>query len=1276
VPTTTSPRSLFVGRENEQKQFLAFLKQQTEWVFLVVGMAGQGKSRLLDRLAGEISSDVQVIKLDFANRALLDPLKILEEVSWRTQEHCGHQKTEIFISRLQDVRKQLLQQKLDVLNYLCNQNQAQGLDPDIQKRWQEEEWKQQQKVLEAFYAQLSTYHGKRPVFMFDTCEWLNEPENQVIGQWFKDDFLPALHQYIPVPCYVVLASRVRPQLGKINDRDQYLCELQGLDEAAVNKYMELVGIQDEERWKAFFNLAHGHPLCLSIVATLWQEQQDDQSVSDLPLLEEKFNEQAFIEFFQQRLDKRLKSPFRELTHYGVLLRSFDWELLRSVFQEDLSKPESYHHFEQFVNYSYVEEVFEKQGHKHYALHILLREVLVDNIRLQEPKKWQCYHERAFKYYKECQAIDQYYHAIALNECEGIDNWILAIQSKIDNSEILQLLQQIDYDHTLKLSDMSRAIYLYAWGQYYASNLQSSDAFVKYKQALDLLGKQLESALKHDSKNEKDRILRYKACILKAMGESQQDCKQWEEAINSYNKALELFRQQEDFLNEARILQAIGQVKLNYKDQWNEAIEHYEQALNFFHKEKNTFEEACILQAIGNIKQSEKKTWKESIDYYNRAFDLFQEQKDYYRSSLVQLSIGDTYHEYARHWRARLNQAYQSYQQALQQYQRIDKEKLKQLGRKELEADIYERIGKVQQDQGKLREAQGSYQQSLTLFQHIKDSAGEGRMLQAINEVQKFSRFKKLIAPFPQWMRIGLVVMVLLLIGGSIGSTALILLPLSSVIDSCLPSQEPTKAISITQTLPKCGSETIGISDGSFAFDLNRNNRDFKNVAANIQHHGNTSVAQSAWANAISADTSDAEAHIYQENLNVINTKALYVTFVVTTVLTPINGNFVGDGRDILQGAYVAQKEYNDRCWNAHDDCPLVRLLIANPGENARYAIYIAKQIILLKQVDRTFMGVVGWLKSSQTVNALPVLQEAHIPMVSSTASSDQLTGLSPYFFRVNAPDQLQGTIGEQYAWNKLDSKKVALFYDPNDAYSFSLAQAFRLEYIKKGGSIAIEEKYGVGSSDSLLSRLSDALKHQPDLIYFAGYSRDFIRIVFVGLNNKSGQINVMGGDGLYVPNDYPNDVQSSISFQPLYFTSFAHPDIWRYVDPTAPEPPFFQDYPTIYDPQKENQNTYGYTLADSNVILTYDAVKAIIQGYQNAAHDKKGQAITSDDLREGLREIDATHPLSGASGPIAFGPDGNPIHQTVVVLNGSSINEVKIKQFCVINQGEAPVCSP
>jgi hypothetical protein len=58
---------------------------------------------------------------------------------------------------------------------------------------------------------------------------------------------------------------------------------------------------------------------------------------------------------------------------------------------------------------------------------------------------------------------------------------------------------------------------------------------------------------------------------------------------------------------------------------------------------------------------------------------------------------------------------------------------------------------------------------------------------------------------------------------------------------------------------------------------------------------------------------------------------------------------------------------------------------------------------------------------------------------------------------------------------------------------------------------------------------------------------------------------------------------------------------------------------------------------------------ALLEGSKVAlAGGKTG--ITPTDLRQGLATITGARAIQGVGGQIAFGPDGNPIDKTVVVL--------------------------
>ncbi|HEY4036771.1 MAG TPA: ABC transporter substrate-binding protein, partial [Ktedonobacteraceae bacterium] len=328
--------------------------------------------------------------------------------------------------------------------------------------------------------------------------------------------------------------------------------------------------------------------------------------------------------------------------------------------------------------------------------------------------------------------------------------------------------------------------------------------------------------------------------------------------------------------------------------------------------------------------------------------------------------------------------------------------------------------------------------------------------------------KHLIGVDRPWWWIVLSMMIIMILGSG-GGYAIFLHFHSS----------PT-GIGVTQI----GNESIGISDGSFAFDTTLTDGSLKTRAAQVyrQNSNNVNPVTSLLNQATAINSNDAEALIYQEDLTVVNSGKPYVTIVVATILSGVN---LGVGRDDLQGAYVVQKEFNDR--SELYGGVQVHLLIANTGSKLDYVSNITQQIIQLAQTDKTFVGVMGWPISRYTIAAIDTLSKAHIPLVSQTSSVDKgLTG-KPYFFRVVPSDEQQGIQGANYAINTLHKKNVALFYDSRDPYSNELQGDFRQEFQKDGGQLAVEEKYTVGDPGSLSSELQDALNHHPDLIYFSGY---------------------------------------------------------------------------------------------------------------------------------------------------------------------------------------------
>src|SRR6266849_4472478 len=168
-------------------------------------------------------------------------------------------------------------------------------------------------------------------------------------------------------------------------------------------------------------------------------------------------------------------------------------------------------------------------------------------------------------------------------------------------------------------------------------------------------------------------------------------------------------------------------------------------------------------------------------------------------------------------------------------------------------------------------------------------------------------------------------------------------------------------------------EYIGISDGRFAFDVgpDRPDASIKRQAAAKLQAGDTKDAMLLWKGAVAKDTNDAKALIYQEDQAVLASGHPHITVVVGTMLT---GKYTNIGRDNLQGAYVAQKEFNDGSKLPND--LQVLLLIANSGSgDESNALVVARQIVQAAQVDATIVGVMGWPSDQSTINAIQVLGE-------------------------------------------------------------------------------------------------------------------------------------------------------------------------------------------------------------------------------------------------------------------------------------------------------------
>ncbi|MGH2497649.1 MAG: tetratricopeptide repeat protein [Ktedonobacteraceae bacterium] len=553
----------FVGRDRERKAYLHLLEQTTPWLLAITGDGGIGKSALLRHLYGQTPRGIQAVLLNFANDKLrIDPLNILEELSWQLAAHCDEKRVTIFEQTLAEGRDKLSEAIKAMSQQVIVGDGGSAKDVQVDmggysaSAMREQRRQVRESVTRAFYSQLMTYKPSRLALMLDTCEWLSELEGLEVGKWAMDELLPAIHERLTYSqrfLSVVIASRVPPPLTVIERQDRWSLSLPRLDAEVVHLYLQQIGMQDTAMRQRVYEITQGHALCISIIGVLWQEQGDQPfTQADLPQLRTKFTEKALVEYIRERLSERLKPPYRDLTRYGVLLRGFDLPMLQAVFPQLLSGADALDIFHQLTSYPYVEQ----RGNQHYAFHDLLREIQAAEVRAQQPTQWKMYHQRALDHLSKQTArpADWYYHAIACDEAQGIDEWWEVVQDPRHNgTTYLAALFEAAYDVTLELSPIQAAHRVFRLGRFYSSAYGAKmdaavgcyeEALFLYRQVGDRLGE---------------------ANVRKAMGDVQQFRKDMQAALASYEQALGLFRQVGSKLGEANCYLAQGRVARQQED---------------------------------------------------------------------------------------------------------------------------------------------------------------------------------------------------------------------------------------------------------------------------------------------------------------------------------------------------------------------------------------------------------------------------------------------------------------------------------------------------------------------------------------------------------------------------------------------------------------------------------------------------------------------------------------------------------------------------------------
>ena len=243
------------------------------------------------------------------------------------------------------------------------------------------------------------------------------------------------------------------------------------------------------------------------------------------------------------------------------------------------------------------------------------------------------------------------------------------------------------------------------------------------------------------------------------------------------------------------------------------------------------------------------------------------------------------------------------------------------------------------------------------------------------------------------------------------------------------------------------------------------------------------------------------------------------------LLLPLSGFNEDVGKAILDGANLALEEYN----NQHNIN--LEIAVKDYGQELITAINAFKDL----SQNKNILAVVGPLENDITAACAAISHYEQLPLLSPTATENDLINFSDYFFQINTPIDIAAESIAQYA---LDSLKISRFatFAPIDDHFVKMVDKFKDTIEKAGAEICAQAWYYPGDqdvykqfmkikreglklefSDSLLTKLPDLLPEQIDSLYSEFLSAEEEKTELNKSKIDSADIPVTSIDGIFIP---------------------------------------------------------------------------------------------------------------------------------------------------------------
>ena len=337
----------------------------------------------------------------------------------------------------------------------------------------------------------------------------------------------------------------------------------------------------------------------------------------------------------------------------------------------------------------------------------------------------------------------------------------------------------------------------------------------------------------------------------------------------------------------------------------------------------------------------------------------------------------------------------------------------------------------------------------------------------------------------------------------------------------------------------------------------------------------------------------AEAKKLTEN----SAESLLPATTIVGIMLPLETNSYGEygsqsAAEILEGIMFAVDEFN-KSRNEK-----VGLLIRDTKKDIQQIKKIRDEFVELNSL----IAVIGPVFSNEVRAALDEFDDYDIPIISPTATDDDLTSISHNFFQANPSFSMRGRVMAQYIYYVENKRNISVL-NSIDSYSPVLAASFIDEFEKLGGKILRKESFKNDYSDfgvPLSKVYSDSLRVEG--IYLPLSDNSITPLILSEMVKYNVKIPLFGNQDWFTAKGFETapEISNNLVFESDYFVDFNSES--------------YQNF------SEQFSSITGKDL-NRNVLYGYDAAKFLLTAYRNSGQSRKNlvEKMLSGMVSSGLR---------------------------------------------------------